>query len=203
MKSISRRAIQQSRKKAQQKTSRWIYIALGLIAVLAIVLVVISANPSSANTTIGAGLMGDAVPILSRDHVPNNAPPPAYNSNPPAGGAHFADPLPAKFYTDSDVASLPKWPEGYLVHSLEHGYVIFWYNCQAQGVNCSDLKKTIQEVMNKNGTTKLIAFPWTTMDVPLAMTSWGRNLKFKSIDANLMNQFVVNNRYQAPEPDAQ
>ena len=27
--------------------------------------------------------------------------------------------------------NLPQYPEGYLVHNLEHGYVIFWYNCAA------------------------------------------------------------------------
>jgi hypothetical protein len=200
MKSVSRRTIQQSRKKSQRQTNIWVYVALGLVIVIAIGLVIFSTKPLNTPAT---GPMGDEVPILSRDHVPNNAPPPPYNSNPPAGGAHFADPFPAKFYQETDLTTLPKWPEGYLVHNLEHGYVIFWYNCQAQGINCNDLKKTIQDVMNKNGGTKLIAFPWTTMDVPLAMSSWGRIMNFKTPDAKVMEQFVQNNRYKAPEPDAQ
>jgi len=56
--------------------------------------------------------------------------------------------------------------------------------------------------MDDTGNTKLIAFPWADMDVPLAMTSWGRILKFPQIDAERMRQFVLGNRYKAPEPDA-
>ena len=40
------------------------------------------------------------------------------------------------------------------------------------------------------------------MDIPLAMTSWGRILKFTIPDPIIMKQFVERNRYQAPEPDA-
>jgi hypothetical protein len=199
MKTASKRSIRKAQKK-RQSGSLWIYIGIAAVVVVAIIFAVISTSQPAA--AVSTGLMGDEVPILSRDHVDNSAPPPAYNSNPPAGGAHYADPLPAKFYTDSDVAKLPKWPEGYLVHSLEHGYVIFWYNCQLS-TNCDQLKKTIQDVMNQAGGTKLIAFPWTTMDVPLAMTSWGRIMKFKTPDPKVMAQFVQSNRYQAPEPNAQ
>ena len=91
---MSKRAIRQSRKKSQQKTSLWIYVGLGLIVVVAVILVILNGKPGGAAAST-AGLMGEEVPILSRDHVANNAPPPAYNSNPPAGGAHFSDPLPA------------------------------------------------------------------------------------------------------------
>jgi hypothetical protein len=100
------------------------------------------------------------------------------------------------------LATLPKYPQGYLVHSLEHGYVIFWYNCKAPNTDCAALKQTIQSVMDATGGTKLIAFPWSDMDVPLAMTSWGRILKFPTPDPALMKRFVERNRYQAPEPDA-
>lgn len=199
MRTVSKRSLRKARKN-RASGSLWIYVGLGAVAVVAIILAIISSNPATPASS--SGLMGDEVAILSRDHVPNSAPPPAYDSNPPAGGAHYDTPLPAKFYQDSDVAALPKWPEGYLVHSLEHGYVIFWYNCQL-ATNCSDLKKTIQDVMNQEGGTKLIAFPWTTMDVPLAMTSWGRIMKFQTPDAKVMAQFVQGNRYKAPEPDAQ
>jgi hypothetical protein len=146
--------------------------------------------------------MGDAVVIPSRDHVPNDTVPGPYNSNPPAGGAHYDTDFTAGFYQETDLATHPKNPQGYLVHSLEHGYVIFWYNCQAANTDCAALKQIIQSVMDETDGDKLIAFPWSDMDVPLAMTSWGRILKFPSPDPALMKQFVERNRYQAPEPDA-
>jgi len=148
------------------------------------------------------GLMGDEVAIPSRDHVSNDTLPGPYISNPPAGGAHFATDFTSKFYQEADLVTLPKYPQGYLVHSLEHGYVIFWYNCQVPNTDCTALKQTIQKVMDETGGTKLIAFPWKDMDIPLAITSWGRILRFPAADPALMKQFVERNRGQAPEPDA-
>ncbi len=48
----------------------------------------------------------------------------------------------------------------------------------------------------------MIAFPWPSLDAPLALTSWGRILKLSTPDAARMKLFVEHNRYQAPEPDA-
>ena len=198
MKRTNRQLIRETQRK-QKMRSRILIIGtsiLALIVVIAIILITANNNP------VSAGPMGDVVPITSRDHVPNTTVPGPYNSNPPAGGPHYDTNFTAKFYQEADLATLPKNPQGYLVHSLEHGYVIFWYNCQAANTDCSALKQTIKQVMDEEGGIKLIAFPWADMDVPLAMTSWGRILKFHSPDPSLMKQFVQRNRYQAPEPDA-
>lgn len=188
----------EAKKKKQNQQNILVYGGIGaaLIVVVALIILSITRSPGSND------LMGDAVNNLSRAHVPSDLPPGPYSTNPPAGGAHYDTDFPAKFYLESDLAALPKYPEGYLVHNLEHGYVIFWYNCQAANTDCSALKQTIQQVMDETGNTKLIAFPWSNMDVPLAMTSWGRILKFTTIDPVVMKQFVDRNRYQAPEPDA-
>jgi hypothetical protein len=198
MKKTKRQTMRETQKKQQIRNRILLFGGLGLAIIAVIAVIVLSANkpPNSG------GLMGDEVAIPSRDHVPNDVLPGPYNSNPPAGGAHYDTDFPAKFYQETDLASLPKNPQGYLVHSLEHGYVIFWYNCQAPNTNCSTLKQTIQKVMDETGGVKLIAFPWTGMDIPLAMTSWGRILKFPNPDPVQMKQFVERNRYQAPEPDA-
>jgi hypothetical protein len=198
MKKTTRQTKREAQKKKQKQQKILLYSGLGL-AVVAVVVILILATTQSSNST---GLMGDEVAIPSRDHVSTDAVPGPFNSNPPAGGAHFDTDYTAKFYQESDLASLPKHPEGYLVHSLEHGYVIFWYNCQVPNTDCAALKQTIQKVMDDTGGAKLIAFPWSSMDIPLAMTSWGRILKFTKPDPALMKQFVERNRYQAPEPDA-
>lgn len=184
------------KKKMQQKILLFGSYGLAIIAVIAVILILVTKLSNSVN------LMGDEVTIPSRNHVPTGTLPGPYNSDPPAGGVHYDSDFPAKFYQESDLAALPVHPEGYLVHDLEHGYVIFWYNCQAPNIDCSVLKQTIQKVMDETGNTKLIAFPWSDMDIPLAMTSWGRILKFTIPDPILMKQFVERNRYQAPEPDA-
>lgn len=46
----------------------------------------------------------------------------AYNSSPPTSGPHVETWVPAGIYQDSK-------PNGELLHSLEHGYVIVFYSC--------------------------------------------------------------------------
>lgn len=200
---MSKNSRRKSSRKAQRQSSHLLsyLLAGGLVVVLMVVVVLVV--QSNAQTPATVALMGTPVPITSRDHIPSDTNPNPYNSNPPAGGHHFDTPFPAKFYNESDVASLPKYPEGYLLHNLEHGYVIFWYNCAVPGTDCAALKQSIQNVMNQYGGTKLIGFPWPSLTVPLAMSSWGQVMNFPKVDEALMGKFVQTNRYQAPEPNAQ
>ena len=155
MKKTNRDVLRETQKKQRVRKSilqigGW---GLAIIAVIVAIFLVVK-NFGNSNE-----LIGDAVAIPSRDHVADGTLPGPYNSNPPAGGAHYATSYPAKFYQETDLATLPKYPQGYLVHSLEHGYVIFWYNCQVPNTDCAALKQTIQKVMDETGGTKLIAFP--------------------------------------------
>lgn len=58
---------------------------------------------------------------LSREHITDIADV-TYSSNPPAGGKHF--PIWAKPGVYDRFIS-----DGYFIHSMEHGYVIIWYDC--------------------------------------------------------------------------
>ena len=101
------------------------------------------------------------------------------------------------------MASLPQYPEGYLVHNQEHGYVIFWYNCDILSADvCENLKTQIRQVMDKFGDTKLIAFPWKALDIPVIMTSWGQMERFPVFDPNEASAFIRANRNHSPEPNA-
>jgi hypothetical protein len=202
--------------KPPRKTTRfsyrpWLFVGLGVIVVAVVIVLAVIGSQAGSSTANAAsndptptpeGLMGDPVVINSRAHVPEGSIPGPYASNPPAGGTHYPVNYTAKFYQESDLASLPAHPEGYLVHSLEHGYVIYWYNCKATStLSCDALKQLIQKAMDQAGGTKLIAFPWSSMDVPLAMTSWGRILKMANPDEATMVKFANSNRHKSPEPD--
>jgi hypothetical protein len=109
--------------------------------------------------------------------------------------------LEAGFYDEGEVQAA--YPAGPLVHNLEHGYVIFWYNCaQAGGEDCTDLKSQIQGVLDAENNLKVIAFPWSSTDVPVVLTSWGRMLKMDEFDPQVARDFVRENRNKAPEPNA-
>ncbi len=58
---------------------------------------------------------------LDRTHIPQGTKT-SYNTNPPTGGAHYANWITKGFYDEPRM-------DGNLVHSLEHGYIIFSYDC--------------------------------------------------------------------------
>ncbi len=123
-----------------------------------------------------------------------------YPSNPPAGGLHYAQDLESGFYDEAILPNYPGEAVGYLVHSLEHGYVIFWYNCAKLDESaCNNLKSQIKAVMQAKNNVKLIAFPWESLDGTLAMTSWGQLQRFKQFDPQLATAFIEGNLNRAPE----
>jgi nitrate reductase NapE component len=149
--------------------------------------------------------VGTEVPIMANygDHVLEGTDPGPFNSDPPTSGPHYGGEYEAGFYDESSPEAQVPFPEGYLGHNLEHGYVIYWYNCDLlDSNNCVDLKDQIKESMADNGSTKLIGFPRNSIDVPVAMTTWGQLLKMDKFDSGQAKNFVNANRNRAPEPNA-
>jgi hypothetical protein len=143
---------------------------------------------------------GDSVPIMtSAPHIPVDSDPGQYNSNPPTSGLHYATEAQAGCY-DENVYT---FPAAYLLHNLEHGYVIFWYNCDLlDETGCSELKSQIRSVMDDLGGVKMIADPWKSIDVPVARTSWRRIQNFEVFDVEQAKAFYRANLNRAPEPNA-
>jgi len=143
---------------------------------------------------------GEAIPeMVEIPHIPLDTDPGQYNSDPPTSGPHYAQEAEAGFF-DTNIYT---YPAGYLVHNLEHGYVIFWYNCDLlEESACSELKSQVRSVMDDLGGTKMIAYPWSSIDVPLVMTSWERLQRFETFDAEKAKAFYKANLNRAPEPNA-
>ncbi len=81
--------------------------------------------------------------------------------------------------------------------------MIFWYNCDLLSESaCSDLKSQIKTVIDDLGGTKLVAYPWPSLDVPVIVTSWGRLQKFETFDTAQAKAFYRANLNRAPEPNA-
>lgn len=194
---------------AQQKKTSAI-IGITGIALLAIVIgyFIISGimTPPKPTATVvptavaAADMVGEAVPPSGAgDHIADDVDPGDYNSNPPTSGHHYAKWLDAGFYDSNSY----KYPQGHLVHNLEHGYIIFWYNCKTlSDTACADMKTQIKAVMTAAENFKVIAYPWDSIDVPVVMTSWGYKLPFKTFDVQLARTFIDQHRNRAPEPNA-
>jgi hypothetical protein len=151
-------------------------------------------------------LLGEEFPVTGEnDHLELSEPPPLYSTDPPTSGRHYPTWWQAGFYdeTSPEVTNFP-FPAGYLVHNLEHGYVIFWYNCTlVTPEECATLKSELRTLIEEANNFKVIAFPWTTTDVPVVVTSWGRMLKMETFDPELAAEMIQRNRNHAPEPNAE
>lgn len=131
-------------------------------------------------------LMGEEVKISSMDHV-NEGMVSDDPTNPPAGGIMYGKTAGPGIKTTQASA-------GTLNHSLEHGAVVVYYK---EGLPEPDRKKIEEAFLNANGSK--IMTPWKGLDVPVALTSWGRILKLKTIDPKVIQQFIETNNNRAPE----
>jgi len=193
---LSKRQLIQERQRKSKMINRIVWVGVGVV-VLAIIGLIIWRTPGAT------AAQGEVVPVNSRDHIPTGTDPGTYSSDPPAGGVHYDTTLPAKLYQEQDLASIGPYPQGYLVHNLEHGYVIFWYNCaMLDDAGCQKLKGQLQEVLDAFNGVKVMAFPWKSLNVPVVATSWGRLQRFESFDTGQAKSFVKSNRNKSPEPDA-
>jgi len=177
--------------KRQQLVSRLIWGSVG-VAVLGIIGLIIwqIAKPAA----------GETIPIMTNtSRIETDSDPGPYDSDPPTSGPHYAQEAQAGFY-DSNIYT---YPAGYLVHNLEHGYVVFWYNCNLlDEPACSDLKSQIRLVMDELGGVKMITYPWDSIDVSLVITSWGHLQRFDEFDAEQAKAFYHANLNRSPEPNA-
>lgn len=186
----------QERVRRRKVVTRLIWSGFGLGALVLVTSLALQAFRPAAGEPV-------RLAANAQDHITAGTPPGPYQTNPPTGGPHYETTLPARFYEENDLATLPEYPEGYLVHNLEHGHVIFWYNCSnLDEAECTSLKSDIRHVMGEINGVKVVAFPWAMMDEPLVMTSWDRIQRFDTFDIEAARNFVRSNRNRAPEPNA-
>jgi hypothetical protein len=184
----------QARRRGQQSRSSLIWIVVIAVGIAIVgYLVWTSIRPAE----------GTAVPLEGADHIAEGTDP-GYVSNPPSSGPHYERELePPGFYEVADLEAWSPFPEGYAVHNLEHGYIIFWYNCDViDEVACEQLKANIRNFIDSSLTKKLIAFPWHKTDIPLVLTSWGYMLEMPVFDPGRAGAFIAANALKAPEPNA-
>lgn len=194
---MSKNSIREKRQIRRRREKLKTYIIIGGIVIIGLLVIYALALPTLRQP------IGEVAPEMPANHVEEGADPGPYNTDPPTSGPHYASELDVGFYEESDLEEIGPFPEGYLVHNLEHGYVILWYNCNLlEEDECRELKEQIQEVLRGNGNNKIIGFPRDSIDFPLVLTSWTRMLPFEEFDRDLANRFVRNNRNKAPEPNA-
>jgi hypothetical protein len=92
----------------------------------------------------------------TQQHVPNGTTV-KYDTVPPSSGKHYQDwaPPSRKFYKDSDKPRMEN-----LVHNLEHGYTVVWYDNTIKGDQLKDLENVAEKIGGDPKTRKIIVSAW-------------------------------------------
>lgn len=119
-----------------------------------------------------------------------------YNSDPPTSGPHY-DPSARPGIYDEPI------PDGYLIHSLEHGYVIISYNVEGMtNSEAQSLVRRLAEIAEDQHLWKLIVVPRPGMEHPIALTAWQRIDTMNRVDARRIRRFISAWRDRGPEATA-
>jgi len=148
------------------------------------------------------GILGRDVPIAGADHIEEGQEATDWNSDPPTSGQHYGIWAQAGFYDEAI-------PDGYLVHNMEHGYVIIYYNCDGLSSEaCSQFKSDIESALALAGqdiltnTLKVVAVPRPGMGNPITYASWGHLYQAASFVPEELVAYVLlyrSNADYAPE----
>jgi hypothetical protein len=122
-----------------------------------------------------------------------------YTTNPPSGGDHY---LVWAAFQSYDVPVRP----GFLVHALEHGAVVFWYNCPE---GCADEVATVQGFISDlpedplcDGAAaprRAVLVPYPELGSRWAASAWGHALTADCFDEDAFGEFYSTHVGQAPE----
>lgn len=96
---------------------------------------------------------------------------------------------PSGVYSPSEVP-----PDGNLVHSLEHGYVMLWYRPSDPAGEV----RSVKEIAGQFPIGTLVV-PRDSLPEPVALTAWGHRLLCQGINYSAMTDFINTWRNQGPE----
>ena len=165
------------------------FVAVGLLVV--VVLVVLGAGPNPYAGAIQADGGGGHIPACQ---------PTGYTSTPPTSGCH--DPSPANWGVYTSAA-----PTQQLIHNLEHGGIVIWYD--PERVGAGDLDTLTQYVNSQvasgiSGRFKFILSPWGGQDAlpaPIVVTAWRYLLELDAADTSAIDEFTRAHYARSPEPN--
>jgi hypothetical protein len=134
-----------------------------------------------------------------------------YESVPPSSGKHYAAPAAISeraFYTAEDRPRVEQ-----LVHNLEHGYTVLWYDPSVQGAQLEAIEDLAKRLRGDNVYRKFIAVAWDAAYGKLpsgktvALSHWGAKQGHRQLCGKVSGEVVKSfmDAYpssDAPEPNA-
>ncbi len=174
-------------KHTQQTTiTRQRLLKIGVPALLLIVGVIGLTTVFGARKPINPPSLED-FPSQGQTHIDEGASHPAYNSNPPTSGWHYAAPADWGIYQDTI-------PDEVLVHNLEHGGIWLSYRDK-------DDSQTIQQLTDiaRRYPNHVILTYRPADDRPIAVAAWGHLLKLDAVDNTAILDFITRYIRKGPE----
>ncbi len=136
---------------------------------------------------------------LSQDHVAACSE--VSYDNPPAGGPHYPQWAAFQSFT------FPV-PRGFWVHDLEHGAVVYSYNCSDSAEGCPEEVARVQAMIDAlpgdpacSAATprRVVLTPDPLLDVRWGVSAWGFTLRANCVDTERFRQFYLNHFARGPE----
>jgi len=134
----------------------------------------------------------ETFPDEGNDHVPVGTPI-TYNTDPPTSGPHYPDPQEGGYYM---IAIAP----GFLVHSLEHGAVVLYYNPLTTSNSQRSHLKALAKA-HPGSFSQVVAVPRNDPTYPIILTAWTHRLRLADYDADRIDGFVALFLGQGPEKE--
>jgi hypothetical protein len=142
----------------------------------------------------------DAPPFLPAMHVmiPSDV---TYDSNPPSSGPHYS------IWAAYQEFMTPVDPR-YFVHDLEHGAIVFLYNCDTSTPTCQGMIAALRAasdslpddpICSPPVRVRTVITPDPQLDVPLAAVAWGWTYKAHCIDLPSLEAFARDHYSNGPE----
>ena len=121
-------------------------------------------------------------------HVPQGSPV-YYRSNPPTAGAHYPTPSVPGYYGS------PQLP-GNLVHALEHGNIVIYYDRQSP-----EVMQSLRAEVNRfqDPWASVVVAPMPGIGEEIVLTAWAEMLRLRTFDAASAAAFIDRFRGRGPE----
>jgi uncharacterized protein DUF3105 len=116
-----------------------------------------------------------------------------YRTDPPTSGNHYPDPQDGGFF-DHPIAA------GYLVHSMEHGAVIIYYNPETVTGSQQDALKRLAR-QHPGSFSQVICVPRDDPKYPIILTAWTHRLRLAEWDRDRIDDFLTLYLGHGPEHD--
>jgi hypothetical protein len=191
----SRSGPARGREAPQKRSVPLRYVLIGIGALVAVVIgLAIAFGGGRGGVAPAAVAPGGPVPTMtSRDHTPERV---EYSTNPPTSGNHDPNPATQGVYN----TSAP--PDEKLVHNLEHGNIVMYYNPEKLDEGTIEQFRELTRDLNRSRANPCaILAPRTSIqdDKPIALTAWGALATLDTFDEAQIRAFWRDYVAKGPE----